>query len=207
MRREPHAASGRADANDPERSVSVQQLKANISSVVGSADYGNLDGTRSWRLDWWSEIRSYTLHGPYFWSGKGFGVNLADEDGFQVQDDRSLRSPHSIHMSVLARSGVPGLVAWGLLNVGYAWVVLTGQLRARRAGQERWAMWAAFALAYWLALVVNASFDVYLEGPSGGIWFWCVVGFGLVITYLARVERRLIAVGARPDVASESGKR
>jgi len=25
----------------------------------------------------------YTIHGRYFWTGKGFGVNLADDDGFR----------------------------------------------------------------------------------------------------------------------------
>jgi hypothetical protein len=33
--------------------------------------------------------------------------------------------------------------------------------------------------AYWLAALVNASFDVYLEGPQGGIWFWSVIGLGI----------------------------
>ncbi len=37
-------------------------------------------------------------------------------------------------------------------------------------------------LAYWLALIVNMSFDVYLEGPQGGIWFWCLVGYIIALT-------------------------
>jgi hypothetical protein len=34
-------------------------------------------------------------------------------------------------------------------------------------------------LAYWLASFINMSFDVYIEGPQGGIWFWSIVGFGI----------------------------
>ena len=37
----------------------------------------------------------------------------------------------------------------------------------------------AWILVFWLAMVVNASFDVYLEGPQGGIWFWMIFGLGL----------------------------
>jgi hypothetical protein len=37
----------------------------------------------------------------------------------------------------------------------------------------------AFIGTFGVALLVNASFDVYLEGPMGGIWFWCIYGLGL----------------------------
>jgi hypothetical protein len=36
-----------------------------------------------------------------------------------------------------------------------------------------------FLLAYWVAFMVNASFDVFLEGLMGGIWFWTLYGVGL----------------------------
>ena len=35
--------------------------------------------------------------------------------------------------------------------------------------------------------MINASFDVYLEGPQGGIWFWSFFGFGMA---LLEVQRR-----------------
>jgi hypothetical protein len=129
------------------------------------------------------------VHGPLFWTGKGFGVNLADDDGFQVESDGSLRSPHSVNMTILARSGVPGLVVWVTLNLAFAVTVLAGYFRARAASQQRWASVHAWVLAYWLALVMNGSFDVYFESPSGGIWFWSVLGFGLAVTHVARIER------------------
>jgi hypothetical protein len=34
--------------------------------------------------------------------------------------------------------------------------------------------------------MVNATFDVYLEGPQGGIWFWCVFGFGIALMEVQR---------------------
>jgi hypothetical protein len=42
-------------------------------------------------------------------------------------------------------------------------------------------MTGAWVLAYWVAMMVDTSFDPYLEGPQGGIWFWAVFGLGLVV--------------------------
>jgi hypothetical protein len=41
-------------------------------------------------------------------------------------------------------------------------------------------------LSYWLAFMINVSFDVVLEGPHGGIWFWTVYGVGLAALWLYR---------------------
>jgi hypothetical protein len=30
-------------------------------------------------------------------------------------------------------------------------------------------------------MLVDTSFDPYLEGPQGGIWFWAIIGVGLVV--------------------------
>lgn len=180
-----------------ERGVSLSQVADNLRSISGSRYRSVLDTTREWRLEWWSDIVDYTVFGRYFWGGRGFGVNLADEDGFQVAADRSLRSPHSIHLTVLARAGVPGLALWVLLNGSFLVTMLTAHRKARAAGQERWARAGAWLLAYWAALLVNASFDVFIEGPQGGIWFWSVMGAGMAVMETARRERRLRPAGGR----------
>jgi hypothetical protein len=43
---------------------------------------------------------------------------------------------------------------------------------------------AAWILVFWTAIMVNTSFDPYLEGPQGGIWFWSLFGLGLVLMRL-----------------------
>jgi hypothetical protein len=164
-----------------ERKVSASQIVTNLRSIVGGgAKQGNLDNTRAWRLAWWNDIIGYTVHGPYFWTGKGFGVNLADDDGYQGTE-RGIpnRSPHNVELTVLARAGVPGLVLWTLLQGTFALSLLVAYRRARRLGLEWWARVDLWVLAYWLAFMVNAAFDVYLEGPQGGIWFWSLIGFGV----------------------------
>ena len=168
-----------------DRELSLRQFTSFARSTASSdeANVGNVEGTKEWRLAWWATIVSYTVTGPYFWSGKGFGVNLADDDGFQIDlDANSLRSPHSVHMTVLARMGVPGVLLWFTLQG--AW--LTGMLRAYRSASRHhrraWQALFATLVAYWGAALVNGSFDVYFENPMGGIWFWTIFGIGLAAT-------------------------
>lgn len=163
------------------RSLSVSQLASNVASIFSSEESGQgaLQGTRSWRLNWWGEIWNYTVRGEHFWGGKGFGINLATEDGFQVLANESLRAPHSSHMSVLARMGVPGLMLWLSIQLGFAISLGRSIFRSRAQDQDEQARIKTWLLATWLAAMVNSSFDVYLEGPQGAILFWSVFGAGL----------------------------
>jgi hypothetical protein len=168
------------------REISADQIVANLTSIFGDSDNQSLSGSKEWRLAWWDTIIGYTFHGKYFWGGKGFGVNLADDDGFQVKSDGSLRSPHNGHLTVLARSGVPGLILWGATQLGWAGFIVGGYISAKRRQQQRWAGVFGFLLIYWFAFMVNAAFDVYLEGPVGGIWMWTIYGVGLAALWIHR---------------------
>ena len=171
------------------RSMSASQLVENVLSISGASAGQDLSGSREWRLGWWRTIVSYTLHGEYFWTGKGFGVNLADVDGFQVGDG-TLRSPHNGHLTILARMGVPGLAAWTMLLVLLVTRLLRSSRAARRAGDDTLARTCIWLLAYLGAFLVNAAFDVALEGPQAGIWFWCLCGLGLGAARLSLAARR-----------------
>ncbi len=64
------------------REISSEQILRNIKSMVGiSSDEADLQGTKEWRIRWWNQIFDYTFQGPYFWTGKGYGINLAADDG------------------------------------------------------------------------------------------------------------------------------
>jgi hypothetical protein len=45
-----------------------------------------------------------------------------------------------------------------------------------------------FVVCYAMSIMINATFDVTLEGPMQGIWFWCLFGFGIgsVMVYRAQ---------------------
>jgi O-antigen ligase len=163
---------------DDGRELSIMQLRANASSVFTQAAAGD-HSTAGWRLAFWNDIIDDTVHGPRFWTGNGFGVNLADEYGYQANEDGSLRSPHDISMTVLGRMGVPGLALWITLNLVYAQTMFVGFRRARRIRDDLLAAVFLLLLAWWAAVMVNASFDPYLEGPQGAIPFWTSIGIGL----------------------------
>jgi O-antigen ligase len=175
------------------RTLSFAQLIENVGSVAGGSEVGDLEGTKQWRLNWWNDIIDYTVHGPYFWTGKGFGVNLADDDGYQGTDwDGQLRSPHNGHLTMLARAGVPGFILWVVVQVAWATGIVRAGLRARLGGQVRWAGLFVFLFAYWAAMMTRAGFDVYLEGPMGGIWFWTIFGIGLAALWIYRHQPHLL---------------
>jgi len=174
------AAGGLAiDFGFQQRPLSPAMLGQSLSSLTAETEVGHLDGPKGWRLAWWRAIAGYTVLGELFWTGRGFGVSLAEADGFAANVDPANRSPHSAHFNILARAGVPGLALWLAVNAGFAAAVLRRARRARRAGDRAAAATGAWLLAVWAAFLANMSFDVYLEGPPGGIWFWSLVGFGI----------------------------
>jgi hypothetical protein len=174
-----------------QRQVSAHQIAENVESIVGESGQ-QTEGTKQWRLNWWDIIINDTLYGPSFWTGRGFGINLADADGFVTSDPRHpappLRSPHNAHMTVLARSGVTGVVLWLLVLGSWAGMMMSAMLAARARGRERWVELFLFVFCYAMSILINATFDVTLEGPMQGIWFWCLFGFGIgsVMVYRAQ---------------------
>lgn len=176
-----------------ERPVSAHQIVENLKSVVGQSGQ-QTEGTKQWRLDWWDVIINDTFHGPNFWTGRGFGLNIADEDGFAGTRsssglDRPLtRSPHNAFMTLLARAGVPGVVLWSLVLISWSGMMLRAMLVARARGHKQWTGLFLFITCYAMSIIINAAFDVTLEGPMQGIWFWCLFGFGIgsVMVYRAQ---------------------
>ena len=180
------------------RTLSVDQVVENVTSVFSGKTDPLLEGTKEWRLRWWTTIIDYTINGRYFWTGKGFGINLADDDGFQVNADGSLRAPHNGHLELLARGGVPMLVLWILLQLAVGVTLLRAALRARAMAMTWWLGVVGWIVVYWLATLTNASFDVYLEGPMGGILYWSVVGLAIAV---GGIIDRAYAADPTPRVA------
>ena len=172
------------------RDISSTQVVDNILSLFKAGGFsdtnlsGDMEGTAEWRLSWWHDIVDYSVFGPYFWTGKGFGINLASDDGYQTDIDERLRSPHNGHLTFLARSGVPGLMLWLSFLVCFATALFRMAARLQKQQLFGWQRLNLWILSYWIAAVVNASFDVYLEGPQGGIWFWSVTGLGVAVLAL-----------------------
>lgn len=174
-----------------QRQLQPSQFIENAESIFGHSDE-KLEASRRWRLEWWQLIMEDTLYGgPHFWSGRGFGLNLAVEDGYGgARDANPLRSPHNAHMTLLARGGVPSLALWILFLVSWLGTMFGAFLDARRRHERDWASLFLFIGCYAMACVINATFDVALEGPMQGIWFWCLIGIGIGAVMIFRFQHR-----------------
>jgi hypothetical protein len=179
-------SSYREAQTSTERQVSSVQLVENAASILGRSGE-QTESTKAWREKWWNIIVDNTVRGPYFWTGRGFGVNLGFEDGFgNPHNERPLRSPHNGHITILARAGIPGAALWGVFLAAWFGTLLHTMLLARRRGQAEWAGLLLFVACYAASCVINATFDVALEAPMQGIWFWCLIGSGIGATMIYR---------------------
>ncbi len=178
------------------REISFKYMMTAVQSIVGESSDDTLGDTKEWRMRWWTKIYQYTVHGEYFWMGKGFGINLASDDGFQTDEDEALRSPHNGHLTQLARAGVPGFVLWCMVQGTFAYQIVTTYFRAKKMRKKNWSGVFMFLGAYWAAFMANATFDVFLEGPMGGIWMWCIYGAGIGCVQVFKRYPDLLTPGA-----------
>lgn len=185
-----------------ERPFSAVQIAKNVESIFGAKD-PNLEGSREWRLEWWGKIVRGTVFGDRFWTGRGFGINLALAEGYgDPRDAEPLRSPHNVNMTVLARAGVPGMALWMAFLIGWAITITNSFFTARQRGDAAWAGVFLWVGCYVAACFINATFDVALEGPMQGVWFWCLVGFGLGAALIYRWSFSAIRTEAFAPCAS-----
>jgi hypothetical protein len=174
--------------NEGSRVLGLEQITENVRSIAGASRSQALSSTTEWRLQWWSRIVDYTVGGPFAAGGKGFGINLASDDGFRVDTQESLRSPHNVTMTYLARGGIPALALWLLVQACWFGAVTRAWLAAKRERQSRWMGLLAVCSCLCVAALVNASFDVHLEGPMGAIPYWTAFGVGLAAARLRRTH-------------------
>ena len=174
-----------------DRDISANQLVENLVSVVNPdavATSGDLVGNTSWRFDLWNEVlRDVNLNAPLL--GRGYGVSLGDQYGFEGVGETELRSAHNSHMTIFARSGYLGIGLWFTM-----WVIwFIAMVRSRRAlaarGLSREAAVAVVAIAFAVAVLVNAVFDPSIEGPPVSAWIWSVYGLGLGLMLLTKPSR------------------
>ncbi len=168
------------------REFSAQQVMTNFLSIFTDQDEAVLDNTETWRITWWTSIINDTVFGDRFWLGRGYGVSHAVLDGF-VQESGN-RSPHNAHINFLGRGGVPGLIFWLLLLGTVYWQLFQCYRRALQAGRQELASINLWVMAWLFGFIAYMSFEVYMEGPQGGIPFWCLIGFAIALTEAQRVS-------------------
>jgi hypothetical protein len=151
------------------RAVGLEQIKNNFSSIVGGTTDATSENNVVWRLVWWAKIIDYSLSSPNFFIGKGLGMNLATDDDIITLDD-SLRSPHNFHLNIMSRFGVLVFMIWMYFLIQLLKPLFKKQLQGKRL----------LIGCILLAFLLNASFDVFLEGPMGAFPFWTWMGLYLL---------------------------
>ena len=147
------------------RAVGFGQLKENITSLAGTPEDATLEKNVLWRLLWWGNILDYSFSKEYFATGKGLGMSLAQTDEV-ITSDEELRSPHNFHLNIMARFGVILFFVW------MYWIYLMMKpIFKKQLGTLSLAISCII-----MAFLLNASFDVFLEGPMGAFPFWTWVG-------------------------------
>ena len=151
------------------RAVGLEQIKNNFSSIVGGTTDATSENNVVWRLVWWAKIIDYSFSSPNFFIGKGLGMNLATDDDIITLDD-SLRSPHNFHLNIMSRFGVLLFIIWMYFLIQLLKPLFKKQLQGKRL----------LIGCILLAFLLNASFDVFLEGPMGAFPFWTWLGLYLL---------------------------
>ena len=165
----PIYASIKVQENFQGRKVGIEQVTQNVGSFVGVSKDANLEDNKLWRLVWWAKILDYSFSPSYFFQGKGLGMSLSETDEV-VAEAEEVRSPHNFHLTVMARFGVPVFFLW------LFWLFLLYKPMFKRQLNAKTLLISTVLLAF----IVNASFDVFLEGPMGAFPFWTWVGLLLM---------------------------
>ena len=182
------------------RDFSAQQLMANVMSLTGTGEPGNLGGTVDGRKELWSRILAKQIADGRLIDGAGFGQNLAAEVGVYDEGKETLRSPHNSHLHILARMGVIGLSLWIGVWVAWYWRLIAACRRLARQGLQRRRQVAVFTMMGTAAILVSSFFDPQLKGPQVAALLWTIFGIGVAVT----TERPWFADGAVPTSTSSA---
>ncbi len=173
------------------REISARQMVANVTSLVLPSVAGSIDETTvsnlSWRLGIWRDILDDSLQNERLLIGLGWGVNLANEFGFQTAGTTEgltvLRNPHNVFMTLLGRGGWIVVTLWSLLHI--SWLLALWRAHRSRRGDRTFRDLARLLAVYVLASLLNGSTDVFLESPQNAIPHWIIIGLGWALIWQA----------------------
>jgi hypothetical protein len=155
------------------RTIGFDQLKNNFISIIASNDDipSTLEDNKIWRLVWWGKIINYSFTPQYFFTGRGLGMSLVKTDSIDADED--LRSPHNFHLTIMARFGVLVFCIW----LYFLYLLFKDFFRRKLTGNR------FLITSILLSFIINASFDVFLEGPMGAFPFWTFIGLLIIEEY------------------------
>jgi O-antigen ligase len=186
---------------DQGRTISVDQLAANLGSVVGATSGqapGNLDANVRFRDRLWSATLHKVRADGKVLTGLGFGINIPKAVGLEDQGQVPLRSPHNSHLDVYARMGAIGIAIWVVFWGLWGAALFKARSKFRSLGRAFERGLVEVCVVGAVTILVNSYFDPTLESPQVAVWLWVIVGIGLG---LAAIARRATAARPTPGTA------
>lgn len=154
------------------------ETQISMSRVVFKGDLltgnGATPSFMAFRMHLWRQAWAGFLEHPVV--GRGFGNHMMETqlNGLPaVVDGRWISGPHNSYLAILNRLGVVGF----LFFVGLVTVVVW-HCRWRQLDNLGWVLVAALLNVHFFSL-----FNVCLENPQSGIWYWLFLGMSLKIFF------------------------
>jgi exopolysaccharide biosynthesis polyprenyl glycosylphosphotransferase len=184
-----HSVKVRVDRESPPPSAtgtstpSTPTVTAAIAESFDPSAASGMNPNIRWRLAYWKFIVRESAHAPLLGTGFGHAANfrwsniLYDARVGNTADPNDVTPPHNSFLNVLYRMGLFGFIPLiGLVGVA-VWRTARA-LRRPLPGDHR-ALLVGFACLLAFILVI-ASFNVALEGPYMGMFFWTVLAILLI---------------------------
>jgi hypothetical protein len=154
------------------------------------------------RLGWWTRLYDQlTSDEVTLLTGLGFGAPLTD---FRDVLGVVVREPHNSAISVTARLGLIGIVAWLWMQAELFRAGFRAYRDCLRTGGFETAKFALLCLAFAVLTISGCLGEDTMEKPYNAIPYYALWGFLLRIAYELRTER---SSGRIPYVASLSSQR
>jgi len=180
----PAADSSERPSARPDDGAAAQQgdEASGLAELTASFQDTPQQANARWRLSFWKFLLEESARRPFIGVGFGRPSNFEwngihyDRRTGDPQDPFDVIAPHNSFLNLLYRTGLPGFLALAAIML-LAVIRLVPVARRTRGEDKALAIWLLAAIA---ATTVAASFNVALEGPFMGIFFWAVLGLALL---------------------------
>jgi O-antigen ligase len=144
------------------------------------------------RLEWWTKIYDSMIKDPFsLLLGLGYGLPLTD---FHGASGAEVREPHNSYLSVIARTGIVGVICWTIMMAELLrrWhnTFMRCRLLRWREGENRLLVLMVFFICTWVLALGEDGF----EKPYNIIPFYFF--WGIVLRFSLLLERHQIGPAA-----------
>lgn len=134
-------------------------------------------GTASWRLEVWSNVFARFFSNTNLLFGNGFVFPVVEPS--DISDYAKTSDPHNSFITVLYQLGIFGFI---FFSCAIFYFIISSILFLRKYSvyykNSNYKFYALF-FSFFIFCFIFSFFNVALEGPHHGIWFWSSIGFAL----------------------------